>query len=419
MDAFGQENEVMSKSDRRYRIPAWPAAVLALAAVLPAWGGPSTTPAAQAQERPEPLLSGVKVQLASKVLEETRDVWVVVPAGYENGQERYPVLIQLGDLAHLRYSVPIVDVLARNGHIPAMIVVACPDPTPRHHYRDSTPTAVDYLPASGGAPRFLKFLKEELIPYLEANFRTRPYRVLCGHGLSGLFAVYATLESPGTFGGVIADGASLTYDGSAILKAAEARLADPRVRGSIYFGAGNEAETVPGLQAFVRLLERRVHAGLEWALGVEADEDQGTAAVPVFHKGLKWLFRTWRIPVEAAAEGIDAVRAYYAGLSEKYGYDIPVTEGTLSGRGFQLIREQRFEDAAVVLEVNARAYPGSSRVYQDLATLYERTRDWTRAAESYERAAEKAGPAQPDLAKFYRAQAERLRKMSRAAGLTN
>jgi predicted alpha/beta superfamily hydrolase len=408
MDSAGQENEVMKKTYCWSRILVRASAVLA-AAVCAAWSG-SLVPAGQAPEKPEALLSGVKVQLASKVLEETRDVWVVLPAGYENGQERYPVLIQLGDLTHVRYSAPIVDLLARNDHIPAMIVVACPEPTPQHHYRDSTPTVVDYLPASGGANRFLAFLRDELVPYLEANFRTQPYRVLCGHGLSGLFAVHAVLESPGTFGGVIADGASLTYDGSVILKTAEAKLADPRVRGSLYLGAGNEAETVPGLQAFARLLERRVHSGLEWALEVERDEDQGTAAVPTFYKGLKWLFRAWRIPVEVAAKGIDAVRAYYAGLAEKFGYGIPVTERTLSGRSFQLIREQRFAEAAVLLEVNARAYPDSSRAHQDLATLYERTRDWARAATSYETAAEKAGPAQPELAKFFRAQAERLRK---------
>src|SRR4030042_1377592 len=195
--------------------------------------------AARAQEKLDSLTVGRKLQMVSKALAETRDVWVALPAGYENGQERYPVLIQLGDLSHLRYSVPVVDVPAGNDHIPAMIVVALPDPTPRHHYRDTTPTAVDYLPGSGGAPRFLRFLNEELIPHLEANYRTQPYRVLCGHGLSALFAVYTLLESPGSFGGVLTDGASLTYNGSAILKLAEAKLADPRGRGSVYLGGGN------------------------------------------------------------------------------------------------------------------------------------------------------------------------------------
>jgi predicted alpha/beta superfamily hydrolase len=409
MDPVGQEIEVMKKQSPVCPIRARAAAGLFIGTVLLASGG-WVAGAAPSQEGPDPLTPGRKLQLASNVLGETRDVWVALPAGYENGQERYPVLIQLGDLSHFRYSVPIIDVLARNGHIPEMIVVACPDPTPRHHYRDSTPTAVDYLPASGGAPQFLRFLKEELIPHIEANYRTRPFRVLCGHGLSGLFAVYAMLESPGTFGGIITDGASLTYDGSAILKTAEAKLADPRVRGSIYLGAGNEAETVPGLQAFVRLLERRPYPGLELTLGLERDEDQGTAGVPAFFSGLKWLYRAWRIPVEVAAKGMDAVRAYYAGLAEKFGYDIPVTEETLAGRGFQLIREQRFDDAAAVLILNSRAYPDSHAALQNLAFLYERVRDWKQAAAYYEMAAEKAGQAEPELAKFYKAQAERLKK---------
>jgi hypothetical protein len=366
--------------------------------------------AAQAQENSDSLTVGRKFQMASKVLGETRDIWVALPAGYEGGQERYPVLIQLGDLSHFRYSVPIVDILARSDHIPAMIVVALPDPTPRHHYRDSTPTAVDYLPASGGAPQFLRFLDEELIPYIEANYRSQPFRILCGHGLSGLFAVTAMLESPGTFGAVLTDGASMTYDNSFILTAAETKSAGSRLRGSLYLGVGNEVETIPGLRALVRLLERKAYPGLEWTLAVEPDEDQGTAAVPVFYKGLKWIFRAWRIPVEVAAKGMEDVHAYYAGLAEKFGYDIPVTEKTLAGRGVQLIREQRFEDAAALLKLNARAYPDSHQALLSLAFLCERTKDWKQAAGYYEMAAAKAGPSQPELAKFYRAQAERLKK---------
>ena len=143
---------------------------------------------------------------------------------------------------------------------------------------------------------------------------------------------------------------------------------------------------------------------------VEKDEDQGTASLPAFFKGLKWLFRSWRIPVEVASKGLDAVRAYYKGLSEKFGYEIPVAEGTLAGRGFQLIREQRFGDAAALFHLNVKAHPDSHRALQNLAFLYERTKDWKKAAEYYDQAAGKAAAAQPELAVFYRAQADRLRK---------
>jgi len=362
-----------------------------------------------AQEKPE--ASAVRtVSLASKILNETRELRIRLPEGYEQSVERYPVLIQLGGGSHFAYSTAIVDLLAKNDHIPALIVVSLSDPTPRHHYRDSTPTKVDYLPASGGAPAFLKFLKEELIPHLEANLRTQPFRILCGHGLSGLFAVYALLESPGTFGGFITDGASLTFDNSMIFEYARPKLADPKAGGFLYLGVGNEQETIPGLRRLDELLKKSALAVLTWKLEIEQDEDQGTAALPVFYKGLKWIYSGWRMPADIAAAGLPAVRAYYADLSKKYGYEIPASEKALSGRGFQLIREQRFADAEKVFLLNAQAYPDSHQVFMNLAFLFERMKDWKQAADSYEKAAEKAAKAQPDLANYYRAQAERLRK---------
>jgi len=351
-----------------------------------------------------------KVSLSSKILNEAREVWIHVPEGYENSGERYPVLIQLGGSPHFAYSTAIVDLLAKNDHIPAMIVAALPDPTLRHHYRDSTPTRVDYLPASGGAPAFLQFLKEEFIPYLEANLRTQPFRILCGHGLSGLFAVYTLFESPGTFGGFITDGASLTFDNSMIFEFARPKLSGPNVRGFLYLGVGNERETIPGLQTLTGLLNKSASAGLAWTMEIEKDEDQGTAALPVFYKGLKWIYRDWRIPAETAAGGLSAVQAHYADLSKKFGYEIPVTEKALSGRGFQLIREQRFAEAETVFRLNAQAYPDSHQACLNLAFLFERVRDWKQSAAFYEKAAEKAAAAQPELANYFRAQAERLKK---------
>jgi len=365
--------------------------------------------AAAAQDMPDLITLGQKLKITSKILNETREVWIGLPSGYENTQARYPLLIQLGGAAHFPYSAAIVDVLSRNDHMPRMIVAAVIDPTPMHHYRDSTPTRVDYLPASGGAPQFLRFLKEELIPTLEAGFRTQPFRILCGHGLSGLFAVYALMESPDTFGAYITDGASLTYDGSALLKDMEARLADPRLRGSLFLGVGNELETVTGIQEMAGLLAKKAPRSLQWKIGIEQDEDQGTASLPVFYKGLKWIYRDWRLPVEVSVQGMAAVKKYYESLSDKFGYELPVTESTLSVRGFQLIREQRFDDAAGVFKLNASTYPDSPNVYHNLAFLFERLKQWDQAAAYYEKAGEKAGAAQPDLAKFFRMQAEQAK----------
>jgi len=391
----------------------------ALAAAVMIGGAGTASPAAQtaptpAQDKPATLGLGQRFELNSTILNEKREVWVAAPAGPGDGAgERLPVIIQLGDLSHFRYSAPIVDVLSRNGHIPRCLVVAVPDPTPRHHYRDSTPTKVDYLPASGGASLFLDFLKKELLPFIESQFPAASFRIICGHGLSGMFAAWALAESGGAFGAAITDSASLTYDNSRLLEDWTAKPPAFAGPASLYLAAGDERETTEGLRRLAGLFEKNRPDNLDWAVSVEKDEDQGTVCVQAFYKGLKWAFRDWRIPLLAASGGLEIVKAHYAGLSRRLGYEIPVTEGLLSARGFQLIREQKFEEAKLVFNLAASAFPGSFTVEQNLGFLYERMKDPENAAAAYERAAAKAAAAQPDLAKFFKAQAERLRKTVR------
>ena len=50
-----------------------------------------------------------------------------------------------------------------------------------------------------GADKFLKYLEEELIPAIEAKYHTQPYRVIIGHSLGGLLAMYAFSAKPYLF----------------------------------------------------------------------------------------------------------------------------------------------------------------------------------------------------------------------------
>jgi len=53
---------------------------------------------------------------------------------------------------------------------------------------------------SGGADKFLQFIKQELIPVIESEFKADPKRrILAGHSLGGLFTAFALFEEPGLF----------------------------------------------------------------------------------------------------------------------------------------------------------------------------------------------------------------------------
>ena len=122
--------------------------------------------------------------IASKVLGEERAFWVRVPNGYApDGEARYPVLYMTDGDAQMVHTVATVAFLERSGKIPQLIVVGVGNTDRTRDLTPSRATMTDRdgapveFPTSGGGGRFLEFFESELIPWVESNERTQPFRV--------------------------------------------------------------------------------------------------------------------------------------------------------------------------------------------------------------------------------------------------
>jgi predicted alpha/beta superfamily hydrolase len=362
------------------------------------------------QEGPQGAVPGNKIKIASKILNEEREIVVSLPGDYEKSRDKYPLLIVL-DGDSLDYVGAITAFLARCGHIPPLIVVSVPTPSPRHHYRDFTPVKDDSLPASGGAGNFLAFLNQELIPLLESRFRCQPYRILSGQGMSGLFALYALLTGPDTFGAYLAASPSIAFANNFILTPAAAKLAQARdLDKFVFLAAGKEKVTVPAVRAFEKIVKENAGAGLQLQCLIDEDEDQGSIALSGFYHGLKALYADWRFPAGLADRGMPAIERHCRTLSRKYGYEIPLNEDFLIKRGVQLFQEQGFDDALKIFQAGSAAYPESFTMHYWLGFVYEKIKNFEKAGESYGLAFKKAEAAGSPMAGFYRQQAEKIAK---------
>lgn len=84
---------------------------------------------------------------------------------------------------------------------------------------DYTPTKADHN--GGGAPGFMEFIKNELIPKLQTDFgadSSRNSRVIIGHSFGGLFGAYAFTKHNEVFGNYLMLSPSLWYDNEVILR---------------------------------------------------------------------------------------------------------------------------------------------------------------------------------------------------------
>ena len=131
------------------------------------------------------------------------DLYIHIPKQYDKDQTaKYPVLYLLDAQWEFMLVEQVVGGLVFDQYMPDLIIVGITYSGENADYdglraMDLTPTPTEGIKGSGDGPKFLKFLKTELIPFVEASYRVDPARrVLMGGSLGGLFTLYAMLSDP-------------------------------------------------------------------------------------------------------------------------------------------------------------------------------------------------------------------------------
>lgn len=367
-----------------------------------------------ASSAPAQDLSVRVVTLKSPALGEERTVFVLAPPSYDRSDRRYPVVYFTDGEQTLPLLATAARFLADAGRMPEAILVGLSHPD---RARDLTPThgkllqdggvAVPYE-TSGGADRFLAFLAQDLVPWVDRSYRTEPFRILAGHSLGGLFALYAAASRPGLFQAAIAASPALTWDGDlAVRRVREALKRPPGLSGTLVFAVGDEGRLS---NARFDELKRTLAGGggaLRWRALHLAGEDHFTTPYETYYAGLKEVFDGWSMPVAPEAigprGGAAAVEAHYRALSQRLGFAVPPPERELVLAGMQLLSEGDADGAVRTLRRAVELHPSSPRAQHALGTAYERDGELERARDAYRRAWEAAKAAGDRAAPAYEA----------------
>ena len=245
-------------------------------------------------------------QFHSGVTDRDYEVLVTVMASGKPGT-RYPVLYHPdGDLGP---SFPVMVPLMQLGkELPGMIVVSVgyglgglvSDPVVLQRW--ATLRMTDLIPTlqpdgtGGGAPDFLRFISEELMPFVNANYPADADDCgLAGDSLGGLFALYAILASPGRFRRCLAGSPSIERSRD-LLFSLEEQLAesgqDPPTR--LFMGAGSlEGDPMlSNMNAMTDRLRSRGYSNFKLTAKVFDDETHVSVWPASFSRGLKAIFAT-------------------------------------------------------------------------------------------------------------------------------
>ncbi len=347
---------------------------------------------------------GITRTVRSQLLGEDRTLQIYLPQSYESSQRyrRYPVLYARDGAKFFHSFTGVVAQLTSDAtpRAPEMIVVGIVE-TDRVRDSSSTRSLIGFTgkqesgyASSGGGGQFLRFLEEELIPYVDRSFSTSGYRIYCGYSFTGLSVLASLFDAKSSFDAYIAIDPSWWWDGYASERAARTALATRKFQNvQLFMASSGEAYPTSyfidarDVQALAGMLQQKRPAGLSWSAKRYAEESHHSLPQLALYDGLSYVFRGYKPTLNELYNSPEKLRQRYERLSTRLGERAVLAEGLLDFFGHQFL--DSFKEPAKAqryFEMNAEYYPESPTVWSSLGEMYGAKGDKGMSAKMYEKA---------------------------------
>jgi predicted alpha/beta superfamily hydrolase len=257
--------------------------------------------AAHAQARgrtaPEvsPLPIGETFTINSRALGEARRINVYIPPGYaEASDSRLPVLYMPDggiqeDFIHV---AGLVQVSVGNGTMRPFLLVGIENTARRRDLTGPTdiPRDKTIAPVVGGSAAFRRFIRSELIPVIDARYRTTSESAIVGESLAGLFVVETFFLEPDLFDTYIAFDPSLWWNNRELVERAAERIGVAAGR-SLYLANSSEPELAELTRRLADVFAAHAPANATWHYEPMPEETHATIYHPAALRAFRRLFK--------------------------------------------------------------------------------------------------------------------------------
>lgn len=238
------------------------------------------------------------ISLKSRRTGANHEVVIVFPESYGKEPKRtYPVFYYLDAYWDTPLLVSTYGNLRYDNQIPEILMVGLSYPAGDSYdvrrRQDYTPTAMDAK--SGGADKFLAFIRDEVAPLVEKNYRgEKTDRVLGGVSLGGLFTLYAAYNQPDFFSGYIAISPAASWDKQVLFKVDDGfakKHSTLPARMFISYGSAEYAPFRLPIEQMQKRLEQRSYKNMALLNYVMEGLDHTAVKGDGYVRGLTWVLQ--------------------------------------------------------------------------------------------------------------------------------
>jgi predicted alpha/beta superfamily hydrolase len=305
---------------------------------------------------------------------------VYLPDGYENSAKDYPVIYMMNgqSVSSFANAASTLDNLS-NERIPDMILIGISNTGVAANYRS--------CPDDSGKVRlgdsFSKFLKEDLIPEVNRNYRTNEYKILFGQSNTGLFVLYNFLTQPDLFNAYVVASPMFGWCPQYFMDKTRTFLKNnPSLNKKLYVSYGDldYVEVLRYINDFKDVLKQSP-AGFQWK--VDLIENAGHVPFITLNNALLYFFSECTLNAERKELSIPEIKSHFGKLSAEYGFTLIPKAGVLFDMAIDNKNEKEYVRAIELFKYLISLYPGSEIYHYVLGQTYQQKGDIDLAKESY------------------------------------
>ncbi len=337
--------------------------------------------ALRAQLDSVPPSNETAIPIRSAVLNEPRSIWVHVPQSYTSTNQTYPVLYLLDGDSHFKYTGQLADFLSSYdvNRIPELIVVGIVNIDRGKDLALSNPPSM-----TQGAAKFVEYIRQEVIPYIDSHYRTAPYRILMGHSLAGQFALFVKDKYPELFQSTILVSPAVFDPNDSLIYNFGSWLQTRQAGGKMYISLGRENPRK--VDMLVQQLKDHAGPSFRWSYRQYPTENHFSVPYVTMFDALKFIYADWFMDFR------DTMRLSYLdiekrfdNLSKEFGYPMHPTEEFLNNCGYTQMNLHNLDGAIDFFKQNIQAHPNSYNAYDSMGEAYMKKGEKELAIRNYEK----------------------------------
>jgi uncharacterized protein len=316
----------------------------------------------------EQIVVGRKDTLFSKIFNDKREIWVSLPTDYNSNPSthEYPVVYLLDGPNYFLNTIGLITATD-------MIVVGI---VGKDRFKEFFP--------SFSNDTYAQFLKDELIPYIDKKYPTKPYRVLIGHSLAGLRVIHTAIYNPDLFNSYLAIEPSLGDQRNKWYKQAQndikhldlknkkifIAMAQTMHKGRVQDTASIKKDTTSDsnhmrvMMEFSEIMMKKNNpdkASYSWKF--YPNDSHNSVVIPAIYDGLNFIFNfygsiSWDDLFNINTSPTEAVKIfkdYYENISDGLGYKVIPPENSFLID--YIIMKKQYDKAQAFALYNLECYP--------------------------------------------------------------